>query len=70
MGKCCLIIVRRTMGNSKPCQRCLKIIKSYGIKKVYYSYDKKLVMERTSKMETDHISSKYRNGWKRSTVIK
>ena len=62
-GKCELIVVRRTMNNSKPCQRCLNIIKSYGIKRVYYSYDGKLIKEKTNEMSTEHLSSRYRVPW-------
>ena len=51
------------MSNSKPCARCLDLIKNYGIRKVYYSDEKRLIMEKTNNMETNHLSSKYRKPW-------
>ena len=58
-----LIVVRTRMTNSRPCSRCLELIKQYNIKRVYYSYDGDLVMEKTRDIETDHVSSKYRRPW-------
>ena len=61
LSKCTLIVVRRTMNNSKPCNHCLQMIKESGIKRVYYSYDKGLKMEKVNQMETSHLSARYRN---------
>ena len=63
MRKCELIVVRRTMNNSKPCIKCLEMIKICGIKKVHYSYDQKLIFEKTEDIQTDHLSSRYRTPW-------
>ena len=62
-GKCTLIVVRRTMNNSKPCSRCLEMIKKCGIKKIYYSHDQGLVYEKARDMENDHVSSAHRVPW-------
>lgn len=60
MRKCILIVVRHNMANSKPCLHCLRKIKSYGIKKVYYSFEGTLIRENAFKMTTNHVSSGYR----------
>lgn len=63
--KCIIIVVRRTLNNSKPCKHCLEVLKEYGIKKVYYSMNKDIVAEKTNKMENNHVSSRRRNNyWK------
>ena len=61
--KCDLIVVRNTLSNSKPCKHCLKELKKYGIRRVYYSYNKNLLMEKVSEMKTEYITSKYRKSW-------
>ena len=43
MSKIKLIVVRKGMRMSKPCENCEKVIKCLGIKKVYYSCDGELV---------------------------
>ena len=80
MSKCSLIVVKaspktQTVGNSKPCQRCIKFLQKTGIKKIYYSVgtdieksiqtegDFSYVMEKTCEIHNDHLSSKYRNPW-------
>lgn len=50
------------MNNSKPCKRCLALIKKYGIRKVYYSYDQELIYVKTRDITDPYLSSKYRNG--------
>ena len=54
-----ILILRRTLNNSMPCKHCVDLIKYYGIKKIYYSYDQGLVYERSTTIQTDHLSSKY-----------
>ena len=61
---CKLVVVRTSMGNSKPCSKCLKMLKYYGIKKVYYSLEQEIVFEKTNEMETDHLSSRYTHPWR------
>lgn len=51
----------RKLLNSRPCYHCLNVIKSSGIRIVYYSMDDNLVEERVNCMETSHISSFYKN---------
>lgn len=38
-----LIVVRKDMKLSKPCDNCLKVILSCGIRNIFYSCDGKLV---------------------------
>lgn len=54
-----LLVVRRTMNNSAPCRHCVELIKYYGIRRVYYSYEQGLKYEKGSILHTDHISAKY-----------
>ena len=61
--KCDIIVTKRTQNNSAPCRHCLDFLKKCGIKKVYYSYEGNLKMEKVSEMETTHISAKYRKPW-------
>ena len=63
LSRCDIIIVKKTMSNSAPCARCLKMLKEYNIRRVYYSYEKELKMEKVSEMENNHLSSKYRRPW-------
>lgn len=63
MNKCTIIVVRNTLNNSKPCKKCIKFLKNSGIRKIYYSYEGGLKMEKTIEIETDHVSSKYRKPW-------
>lgn len=58
--KCKLIVVRRTMNNSKPCNNCVQKIKFYGIGKIYYSYDQKIVYENSTRLCNDYISPRYK----------
>lgn len=64
LSKCTLIVVRKSMNCSRPCSRCLKLIKSYGIKRVYYSDDQKLVFRKTEEITECIISKRYRIPWK------
>lgn len=43
MRKVTLVVVRTNMNMSKPCELCSAVIKNLGIRKVYYSYQGKLV---------------------------
>jgi hypothetical protein len=69
LSKCQLIVVKaspktQTIGNSKPCQRCIKFLQKTGIKKIYYSVSpEEIVMEKITHIKNDHLSSKYRNPW-------
>ena len=60
MRKCILLVVRHNMGNSKQCARCLKMIRDCGIKKIYYSCDRTLVRAHSSRIQTSHLSARYR----------
>ena len=42
---------------------CIKFLKKCGIRRVYYSYDQELKMEKTNEIENNHISGKYRKPW-------
>lgn len=46
------------MANSKPCKDCLAFIRECGIRRIYYSYSKGLVSEKSTEMKTEHICSK------------
>lgn len=59
LRKCKLIVVRRTMNNSKPCKHCVEMIKYYGIRRIYYSYEQGLKYESGNTLTTDHVSAKY-----------
>lgn len=63
LHKCSILVIKNHLSNSKPCTRCLEKLKNYGFRKVYYSYDKKIIVEKTNQMENDHLSSKYRKPW-------
>lgn len=57
------MVVRTRMNNSAPCKHCLDLMKSLGIRRVYYSFEGKIVMEKVNEMQTDHISAKNRRTW-------
>ncbi len=59
LRKCKLIVVRKTMNNSKPCKHCVEMIKYYGIRRIYYSYEQGLKYESGNTITTDHVSAKY-----------
>ena len=56
----CLIVIRIDNNNnlcdSKPCEECINIIKTHGIKKVYYSTNGGIIIEKVSLMSSDHLS--------------
>jgi glutaredoxin-related protein len=56
-------VVKKTMSNSKPCSRCVEFLKNYGVRRVYYSYDEKLIVEKVNQLKNEHVSSKYRKPW-------
>ena len=62
-NNCDIIVVRKNLSNSKPCKRCLESLKNYGVRRVYYSCDNKLIMEKISQMETNYLTSKYTTPW-------
>lgn len=41
---------------SKPCKRCIKLIKQAGIRKVYYSVDNGVVVINAKYIKSDHLS--------------
>ncbi|MBA3285039.1 MAG: hypothetical protein H0U27_08275 [Nitrosopumilus sp.] len=61
--KCYIINVKKALSDSRPCKRCLCTLKSYGIKRIYYSRFGDLKMEKIIDMTTEHLSSKYRRPW-------
>ena len=63
LNKCDILVVKKNCGNSKPCVRCLNYLKSLGVRRVYYSVDREIKMEKVSEMKTDHVSGKYRRPW-------
>ena len=62
LKKCDIIVVKKN-GNSRPCYHCLKFLKQIGVRRVYYTVQKTLKMEKVKEMESDHISCKYRMPW-------
>ncbi len=65
LTKVTIIVIRQSNGKfvmSKPCQHCIKVMKSLGIKKIYYSGDSNnLVYEKIRYIYTDHMSVATRN---------
>ena len=61
--KCNIINVKKGLSDSRPCKRCLNILKQHGFQRIYYSFQKNIKMEKVKYMENDHISSKYRRPW-------
>ena len=60
-----LIVIRiDAYGNlcdSKPCKECISVIKSFGIKKIYYSIAGGLLVENILKINNTHCSAAQRN---------
>lgn len=53
--KWCLLVIRRSktgiLNNSKPCTDCIKMMKTYGIYKIFYSNEKgDIVYEKVNNM--------------------
>ena len=63
LSKCDIIVVKKSYGNSRPCVRCLDMLKKSGIRRIYYSFERNLKMEKINEMETNHVSSRYRKPW-------
>lgn len=61
--KCNIINVKKGLSDSRPCKRCLNILKEHGFQRVYYSIHKNIKMEKIKYMENEHLSSKYRKPW-------
>lgn len=60
-GKADIYVVRvlkdGTVGNARPCQECVNIMRCAGIRRVYYSTDEKtLQMEHVRTMQSTHLS--------------
>jgi deoxycytidylate deaminase len=48
--------------NSKPCKSCIEVMRMFGIKNIYYSTEKgDLKKEKTTNIETDHLSIAHKN---------
>jgi hypothetical protein len=65
--KCHVINVKKGLSDSRPCQRCLDLLKSYGFQRVYYSIHKDIQMEKVQHMKNEHLSAKYRKPWSEFT---
>lgn len=65
----CLLVIRVNnegkLVNSRPCNDCIKILKRYPIKKIYYSNDNgEIIVEKLMDMELLHDSTGYRLNFK------
>ena len=60
LNKCDILVCKRTMSNSFPCVRCAEMLKNYGLRRVYYSFEGNFKMEKVNTMTSSHISSRYR----------
>ena len=67
LSKCDIVVVKTHYSNSKPCSRCVDMLKKYGVRRVYYSYERELKMEKVNELKNDHLSSKYRRAWSEFT---
>ena len=63
LKKCDILVVKKNCGNSRPCMKCLESMKKLGVRRVYYSYDREIKMEKVNEMKSDHLSAKYRRPW-------
>lgn len=61
--KCHIVNVKKALSNSRPCKRCLSLLKKFGIQKIYYSNLGNITTEKVKDMTSDHISSKYKKPW-------
>lgn len=63
MKKLTLIVIRLSNGEfheSRPCNACLHMLKSYEVKHVYYSTKNKVIYENSAYMDYQHTSLYYR----------
>ena len=67
LSKCDVIVVKTHLSNSKPCNRCVEMLKKHGVRRVYYSYERGLKMEKVNQLENEHLSSKFRRPWSEFT---
>jgi len=67
LSKCDVIVVKTHLSNSKPCSRCVEMLKRHGVRRVYYSYERELKMEKVNELTNDHLSSRYRRPWSEFT---
>jgi len=44
------------LADSKPCANCTKMLKYYGLKKIYYSVPGGLVVQNVNQLTNDHLS--------------
>ena len=55
-----MVVIRvDSLGNlldSKPCAQCTKMLKYYGLKKIYYSIPGGLIVENVNQLTSDHLS--------------
>jgi tRNA(Arg) A34 adenosine deaminase TadA len=52
---------RKILGNSRPCNHCIEILKKNNIRKIYYSNEKgEIESEYINEMENKHLSSYHR----------
>ena len=63
LNKCDILVVKKNCGNSRPCVKCLERMKKLGVRRVYYSYDREIKVEKVNEMESTHVSAKYRRPW-------
>jgi hypothetical protein len=59
---------------SRPCKSCLALLKSYGVRRVYYTVlsrpgELRYQMEKIKDMETDHISGGMRSTFSNSKNV-
>lgn len=69
LSKCDIVVVKKNCSNSMPCVRCTDMLKRYGLRRVYYSFDGDLKMEKVSELNSDHVSSKFRKPFKEFNKI-
>lgn len=64
LKKCMLVVIRVSksqISDSKPCQNCLKLIQSCGIKKVLYSTNNGYNVISCDMLTNDHLSCHYKS---------
>jgi deoxycytidylate deaminase len=59
-----IMVIRKkndnSLGNARPCYKCLLMLQNIGINKVYYSMDNKLYCEKAKDMVSINISSSWK----------
>lgn len=68
LSKCTLVIIRINrqgdLCSSKPCANCIKYLKLYGIKKIFYSSDEGFETTSFDKIENTHMTLYFRRASK------